>query len=146
LNDGGKPGLIQPTLLDHGNGAQGGLEMLCRSRNGFIYQSWSSDSGKSWATPTATELANPNSGIDAVKLADGRSLLVYNDSPTARRPLNVAVSGDGRVWKMVLVVEDLDGQLAYPAVIQTGDGMVHITYTWKRLKIRHVVIDPRGLE
>jgi predicted neuraminidase len=145
LNDSDKVALIQPTLLDHGNGAQRGLEMLCRSRSGFIFQSWSSDAGKSWAVPTATELANPNSGIDAVQLADGRSLVVYNDSPTVRHPLNAAVSGDGRVWKKVLVVEDSDGQLSYPAVIQTADGMVHVTYTWKRLRIRHVVIDPSQL-
>ncbi len=43
LNDGGKIGLIQPTLLDHGDG---GLQLLCRSRNGRIYQSWSSGSGE----------------------------------------------------------------------------------------------------
>ncbi len=96
--------------------------------------------------PAATVLANPNSGIDAVQLADGRSLLVYNDSPTARHPLNVAVSADGHVWKMVLVVDDSDQQLSYPAVIQTSDGMVHVTYTWKRLKIRHVVIDPKQIQ
>jgi len=33
-------------------------------------------------------------------------------------------------------------------VIQTRDGLVHITYTytWRREKIRHVVLDPHSLE
>ncbi len=34
---------------------------------------------------------------------------------------------------------------AYPAVIQTRDGLVHVSYTWNRQHIRHVVIDPKLL-
>jgi alpha-L-rhamnosidase len=30
-------------------------------------------------------------------------------------------------------------------VIQTADGLVHVTYTWYRKKVKHVVIDPRKL-
>jgi len=145
LNEGHVVKLLQPTLLDHGGGL---LQFLCRSQSGHIYQGWSSDNGQTWSAPTATELPNPNSGIDAVQLRDGRSLLVYNNSATEknRRPLNVAISPDGKSWKMVLVIEDTDGpQLSYPAVIQTRDGLVHITYTWKRLRIRHVVLDPGKL-
>ena len=36
--------------------------------------------------------------------------------------------------------------LRYPAIIQTGDGLVHLTYTWKRQRVRHCVIDPAKLE
>jgi predicted neuraminidase len=67
---------------------------------------------------------------------------VYNHTPDARSPLNVALSEDGRKWKMVLVLEDRKGEYSYPAVIQTSDGKVHITYTYLRRSIRHAVLEP----
>ena len=93
----------------------------------------------------ATSLPNPNAGIDAVMLRDGRGLLVYNHTEKGRSPLNVAVSSDGKLWNAALVLEDKPGEYSYPAVIQTTDGLVHITYTWKRQRIKHVVIDPTKL-
>jgi predicted neuraminidase len=142
LNDPQTAKLIQPTILDHGDG---NLQILCRSQQQKIYESWSRDGGKTWSEPTPTELPNPNSGIDAVQLKDGRSLIVYNHSPTARTPIHVAVSKDGKTWSAPQMIEEGEGQYSYPAVIQTSDGMVHITYTWRRLKIRHVVLDPGKL-
>src|SRR5205823_13495597 len=94
---------------------------------------------------TLTSLPNPNSGIDAVTLKDGRHLLVYNHTPSGRSPLNVAVSGDGKEWRAALVLEKEPGEYSYPAVIQTSDGLVHATYTFKRERIKHVVIDPGEL-
>jgi len=94
---------------------------------------------------TLTSLPNPNSGTDAVTLKDGRHLLVYNHSAKARSPLNVAVSADGTTWQAALVLESEPGEFSYPAVIQTADGLVHVTYTWKRQRIKHVVIDPEKL-
>ena len=67
---------------------------------------------------------------------------MFNRSETERTPLNVAISKDGRTWQDILVLEKEPGEYSYPAVIQTKDGMVHITYTWKRRRIKHVVIDP----
>jgi len=90
----------------------------------------------------ATLLQNPNSGIDAAMLRDGRALLVYNDTSRGRSPLNVAVSADGREWKNVVTLESQPGEYSYPAIIQTSDGLVHITYTWKRERVRHVVLNP----
>jgi predicted neuraminidase len=75
-------------------------------------------------------------------LHDGRHVLVYNHSETARTPLNVAVSKDGEAWTTVLTLEDGPGEFSYPAVIQAADGTVHVTYTWKREAIKHVVLDP----
>ena len=89
-----------------------------------------------------TTLPNPNSGIDAVTLRDGRQLLVYNHTNKGRSPLNVALSRDGHDWQPALVLESGKGEFSYPAVIQTGDGLVHIVYTWKRQRIKHVVVDP----
>ena len=53
---------------------------------------------------------------------------------------------DGKQWSAALVLERAKGEYSYPAVIQTDDGMVHVTYTWKRSKVRHVVLDPNKLQ
>jgi predicted neuraminidase len=146
LNDGRTVGAIQPTILWH-DAAKQKLQILARCRTGGrILTAWSEDGGKTWGglSPIAA-LPNPNSGIDATTLADGRHLLVYNHTPRGRSPLNVAVSEDGRTWKAGPVLESEPGEFSYPAVIQADDGMVHITYTWKRQRIRHVVIDPRKM-
>lgn len=142
LNDPHAFELIQPTILDHG---ADGIQILCRSKQKQIVEGWSHDGGKTWGGFTPTLLPNPNSGIDAVCLKSGRALLVYNDSPVARSPLNIAVSEDGKTWKAGPALETEAGEFSYPAVIQTADGLVHITYTWKRLRIKHVVIDPSKL-
>ncbi len=150
INDGKTFGVIQPTLLIH----KGKLQALFRSRQGKIIESWSADQGKTWSELSATALPNPNSGIDGVTLKDGRHLLVYNHVVTQpgkwgdRAPLNVAISEDGKNWKAALVLETgpASAEYSYPAVIQTRDGLVHITYTWNRKKVKHVVLDPRKLK
>jgi predicted neuraminidase len=149
LNDGKSIGAIQPTILVHEGST---LQILCRTRQGKIAEAWSSDGGRTWGKMTLTDLPNPNSGIDAVTLGDGRHLLVYNPTkPRAgawggpRSPLSVAVSEDGKVWKAAAVLEDQPGEYSYPAVIQAADGLVHVTYTWQRRKVKHVVIDPAKL-
>lgn len=145
INDGTRQSAIQPSLLTYTDGR---LQMLSRSRQGTILQSWSSDGGWTWSALTETLLPNPNAGLDAVTLADGRQLLVYNHTTIEqgkwggpRSPLNVAVSDDGVTWQAALVLEDEPGEYSYPAVIQAADGLVHVTYTWKRTRIKHVVID-----
>ncbi|MHC4863175.1 MAG: sialidase family protein [Planctomycetota bacterium] len=142
VNDGKEFGAIQPTLLIY---ADGRIQALCRSQQGRITETWSSDGAKTWSKMAATSLPNPNSGIDGVTLVDGRQLLVYNHTTDGRSPLNVAVSQDGKDWKAALVLENEPGEYSYPAVIQTSDGKVHTVYTWKRRKIKHVVIDPAKL-
>jgi predicted neuraminidase len=90
----------------------------------------------------ATSLPNPSAGIDALRLADGRFLLAYNPTATGREKLSIAVSADGENWPPAVVLEDSPGEYSYPALIQTRDGLVHVTYTWKRQRIKHVVVDP----
>ena len=84
------------------------------------------------------DLPNPNSGIDALRLRDGRVVLVYNHTNIGRTPLNIAVSRDGEHFKMFQVLEHEPGEYSYPALIQGVDGTLHITYTWNRKKIRYV--------
>lgn len=141
---------IQPSILFHQDGR---LQILCRSQNRAILQAWSSDNGNTWTSLEKTSLPNNNSGTDAVTLKDGRQLLVYNHvlppgnlAKGARTPLNVAVSKDGIKWYAALILEDSPiSQYSYPSVIQTSDGMVHVVYTWRRQRIKHVVIDPSKL-
>jgi len=137
----GEINAIQPTILTRGDS----LEALVRTQVRRVFVTWSADGGKTWSALSPAALPNPNSGLDGVTLRDGRHLLVYNNSATARTPLNVALSTDGRVWTPVIALETEAGEYSYPSVIQSSDGLVHITYTWKRLRIKHVVIDPRKL-
>jgi alpha-L-rhamnosidase len=142
---------IQPSILFHQDGR---LQILCRSQNRAILTSWSKDNGQTWSPLEKTNLPNNNSGTDAVTLKDGRQLLVYNHvlppgtlAKGARTPLNVAVSKDGVTWYAASILEDSPiSQYSYPSVIQSSDGLVHVVYTWRRQRIRHVVIDPAKLD
>jgi hypothetical protein len=137
-------GAIQPTILVH---SATEIQILLRSRQRVIVEAWSKDGGVSWGRMTATSLPNPSAGIDALRLADGRFLLVYNPSPTSRAQLALAASVDGKAWRPVTMLEDeSQGEFSYPAMIQSRDGQVHITYTWRREKIKHVAIDPATIE
>ncbi|MCC9606803.1 exo-alpha-sialidase [Blastopirellula sp. JC732] len=151
LNEGHKVGAIQPSVLVHPDGR---WQILARDRNGDgnVWSTWSDDQGITWSPLQSSGLPNPNSGTDAVMLADGRALLVYNHThrtgsfPSGRNMLNVAVSKDGKAWEAALLLEKSPGEYSYPAVIQTPDGLVHITYTWQRKKVRHVTVDPTKLQ
>jgi alpha-L-rhamnosidase len=152
INDGKTINAIQPSILRYKDGR---LQILCRSRERSVMESWSADGGKTWSPMAATALPNNNSGTDAVTLKDGRQLIVYNhvkpaanlsNGKGARTPLNVAVSEDGKQWSATLVLEDSPiSQYSYPSVIQSADGMVHIVYTWRRERIKYIKVDPSKL-
>jgi len=152
VNDANEIGAIQPSILFYPGGK---LEAVGRTHNDKMFEISSDDNGLTWGKMTLMELPNPNSGTDAVTLKDGRQLLVYNHNirtgsrNKGRSPLNIALSDDGTNWSAALVLEDAPDApngFAYPAVIQTSDGLVHITYTWERKSIKHVVVDPAKLE
>jgi predicted neuraminidase/predicted dehydrogenase len=141
--DGTRIDAIQPSVLVHADGA---LQALGRTRSGRVFETWSRDGGRTWTGLTLTSLPNPSAGTDAITLRDGRHLLVYNPTSKGRTPLAVAISRDGKTWSEALVLEREPGEYSYPAVIQTADGLVHITYTWKRERIKHVVVNPLTLQ
>lgn len=149
VNDGMTIQAIQPSILFLG-GDQ--LLALGRSRQNRVFEVRSTDGGGTWGPMKLGSLPNNNSGTDAVTLTDGTHLIVYNHiggTPGKwggkRTPLNVAASKDGSSWEAALVLESEPGEYSYPAIIQTQDGLVHITYTWKRQKVKHVVLDPAKL-
>jgi predicted neuraminidase len=130
-------GIIQPAIVPISGGR---LRMFVRARGvGRICYADSFDGGVSWTDAKETSLPNPNSGIDAVALRDGRIVLVYNPTNEGRSPLSVAVSNDdGQSWERFLDLETDPGEYSYPAVIQSADDDLHITYTWNRERIRYV--------
>ena len=152
INDGKTLSAIQPSILRYKDGR---IQILTRSKDRAILESWSSDNGETWSPLSKSALPNNNSGTDAVTLKNGTQLLVYNhvyphdsskNGKGARTPLNIAVSKDGKRWYAATILEDSPvSQYSYPSVIQSKDGMVHIVYTWRRQKIRYVKIDPSKL-
>jgi predicted neuraminidase len=152
-----KYAISQPTFLVH---SRERLQILARTNasgpDSKIAQTWSEDGGLTWSPITDTTLPNNNSAISTVTLDDGRHLLVYNHATRqdpvggrkGRGVLTVAVTKDGVNWEAAAVLEYRTGnvQYSYPAVIQTKDGLVHVTYSWHRKRIKHVVLDPKKLE
>ncbi|HNY01593.1 MAG TPA: exo-alpha-sialidase [Bacteroidales bacterium] len=147
--DTGNPAkVIQPCLLTLQDGS---LLALCRSDRDAIVESRSLDDGKSWSPLRATEIPNPNSGIDAITVEPGMHLLVHNPGHTGkewwegRNRLAISLSGDGITWKQALLLEDHpDGEYSYPSVIRTSNGVIHITYTYNRSRIKHVALRIRN--
>ncbi len=144
MDTAGKFDVIQPSILQYENGS---LQILCRSKQGNVVEAWSYDNGKSWSALSATMLLNPNSGTDAVTLKSGKQLIVYNpdvpgkDWVNGRGKLRVACSADGKTWRDIAVLEDgTNKEYSYPAIIQTKDGLIHITYTFNRKNIKHMVL------
>jgi predicted neuraminidase len=138
-------GVIQPALWEH---APGRLRMLMRPtrRIGRVCLASSDDFGRTWSTATVTPVPNPNSGLDAVRLADGRIVLVCNPVMEGRSPLSILVSGDNaETWQHCAALETIPGEHSYPSVIQARDGRMHIVYTYLRRQIKHAILQPGDL-
>ncbi|RDC62701.1 Alpha-L-rhamnosidase [Adhaeribacter pallidiroseus] len=136
--------VIQPSILLYPNNQ---LQLLCRSKHDRLVESWSRDNGNTWSKLVPIAVCNPNAGTDAVTLKDGRQVLVYNpttrgkDWADGRAKLAVAISNNGQHWTDIITLEDHPaGEFSYPAIIQTPEGKIHISYTYDRKNIKHVVL------
>jgi predicted neuraminidase len=128
----------QPAVVERGDGSL--LALLRRSGN--IHKIESRDAGRTWSPAEKTPLKNPGAGITLVKLAGGHLVLVFNDSQTDRTPLSMCRSLDeGKTWEHPLHLESNPGEYSYPSIIQSSDGRIHITYTFRRYSIKHVELN-----
>jgi predicted neuraminidase len=130
-------GIIQPSVISLGGRH---LRLYARSRSlaSKIAVADSMDNGVTWTQARFLDMPNNNSGIDAVRLKDGRVVMIYNDTTVGRTPLNLAVSTDGEHFRMFKTLEDTVGQYSYPAIIQGPGGDLEMTYTWQRKTIKYV--------
>jgi predicted neuraminidase len=130
-------GIIQPSVVSLG---EKHLRLYARSttKTARVSVADSYDNGVTWTQARPIDVLNPNSGIDAVALKDGRVVLIYNNTTSGRTPLNLAVSTDGEHFKMFYTLEDKPGEFSYPAIIQASNGDLEMTYTWDRRSIEHV--------
>ena len=129
-------GIIQPTLWEDA----AGLSMLARSTRGYLYYSHSSDGGLTWSKAVETAIPNNNSGVDLVKLSDGRLFLAatpISGNWASREKMACALSsGDLRFDDFLVLDHDTGKEFAYPAVIADGRDL-YLTYTYARQTIRY---------
>jgi predicted neuraminidase len=125
---------LQPSLipLDHQRAV-----VLLRdyTKDRKIFRSTSGDGGLHWSKPMPTNLPNPDAGISGLRLSDGDLLVAFNDSPSNRGDLSLALSHDeGRSWKKIAEIEnDWMKSFSYPYLMQSSDGMIHLVYIWDKI-------------
>lgn len=139
-------GAIQPAIIERDDGT---LFALLRSGREVehAWQCTSGDGGESWSACEAAPLHNPNSGADMIRLASGEVITCFNDTPSGRTPLTLAISRDeGRSWGARRNVEDEPGEYSYPTLMAGADGSVHLVYTWRRERIRWVRFEAGWVE
>jgi predicted neuraminidase len=124
-------GGIQPEVLRQ---ADGTLVAYMRENGPLrkVRVSESKDDGVTWGPAGVCDLPNPGSGLDALRLANGHWLIVYNDTTRGRNSLAVSISDDeGKTWRWTRHLEKHDsGSYHYPAVIQGKDGTIHAVYSY----------------
>jgi predicted neuraminidase len=123
-------GNIQPALLRKNDGAI----VAYMRENGPLRKiriAESKDDGVSWGPVGVTDLPNPGSGLDALRLANGHWVLVYNDTTSGRNSLAVSLSEDeGKTWKWTRHLEShKTGSYHYPAITQGADRTLHVVYS-----------------
>jgi len=124
-------GNIQPAVLRRKDGT---LAAYMRENGPLrkIRVADSKDDGLSWSSVGTIDLPNPGSGLDAVALANGNWMLVYNDTVRGRNSLAVSISEDeGQSWKWTRHLErQAEGSYHYPAMIVDCSGMIHVIYSY----------------
>ena len=121
-------GADEPTIVELSNGD---LYMLIRTTAGSQYEALSSDGGLTWSPPAPSVLSSPSAPATLLRLSfdPNQIVVVWNDSPQNRYPLNVAMSlDDCRTWEYSRVLVNPGRQVAYPSIAQAADGMIVVAY------------------
>lgn len=116
-------------------------------KDGYLIRTESNDGGRTWSEGKETEIPNPNSAVDFIKLKNDHLLLVFNDSMNERTPLTVAISTDrGQTFSHRRHIIAGRGDFAYPTAVQTQDGKIHVVFTSdERTVVRHAVFEEKDV-
>ena len=137
---------IQPSVVRLPDGR---LLALVRTREKVVAETSSRDEGRTWSPLRATALPNPNSGLEAAVLADGRVVAVLNHGPD-RRTLDAVLRAPDGTWSAPLRLDAVDrSEVSYPSVLpdeQDGHAVLHVVYTRKRREIVLRTFDLRAPE
>ena len=143
---------IQPALFKR---ADGGLVAYMRDASPLhrVQVSESADGGEAWSRGELTDFPNPGSSVAGTVLANGHWVMALNDTEANRYRLAIVVSRDeGRTWSAPKYLDNDPSPhhaYHYPTVIQSGDGLIHVTYTWDDPtghSIKHAVFDEAWVE
>jgi len=117
-----------------------------------LFETETTDAGKSWAQASLSELPNPNAAVSGLRLGEEGLLLVSNNQHDKRNNLSLMYSGNnGQTWRLLHKLEqeentrEMEHQFAYPALRQSADGQFHVLYTWNKERIKHVRFDQQWL-
>ncbi|MBN8418394.1 MAG: exo-alpha-sialidase [Verrucomicrobia bacterium] len=108
----------------------GRLWLLTRTGGGFLWESHSSDKGRTWTEAKASTIANPGSRFFIRRLASGNLLLVNHHGFTGRTRSHLTAqlsTDDGQTWNEGLLLDERKG-VSYPDGVQDRDGLIWITY------------------
>jgi len=145
---------IQPVVVPRSS-TEAVAFMRNASGTGQLVMLRTRDGGQSWSEPVKLDLPNPNAAIDAIGMADGSLALVFNNRPTDRDNLSLAISDDaGDTWRVLHRFEDAPpreakaDEFSYPwlLALDQGSARFHLFYTWKRSHIKHVKFDEDWLK
>jgi predicted neuraminidase len=146
-------GPIQPALVKKQNGNLVAFLRDSGDAPSRVHISESFDNGETWSSSQKTEIPNTAS-VEMLNLADGRWAFLGNDIDDGRYILSLYLSDDeGQTWKWKTKLEDHslgEGSYSYPSLIQTSDGLLHITYSFHpdsdSKSINYVIIDPLKMD
>jgi len=145
-------GPIQPALAKKKNGNLVAFMRDSGDDPNRVHISESTDKGESWTATVKTDIPNTAS-VELLVLKDGKWAFLGNDIDDGRYQLSLRISDDeGKTWKWKTFIEnDLSkkGGYSYPSLIQTEDGLLHMTYSFhpekQKKSIKYVVVDPKNL-
>ena len=145
-------GPIQPALAKKKNGNLVAFMRDSGDDPNRVHISESTNKGESWTATVKTDIPNTAS-VELLVLKDGKWAFLGNDIDDGRYQLSLRISDDeGKTWKWKTFIEnDLSkkGGYSYPSLIQTEDGLLHMTYSFhpekQKKSIKYVVVDPKNL-